>query len=51
MGERGFWGGQYFPERLEKDVDDVEELHTAGNGDEMPDVWEGGSPEMRTEEW
>jgi len=50
--ERGFWGGQYFPERMEKDdVDDVEELHTSGDGDEVPDVWEGGSAEMCSEDW
>jgi hypothetical protein len=49
--ERGFWGGQYFPARLEKDVDDVEGVHTPDDGDKVPDVWEGPETEMRAEDW
>lgn len=51
-GERGFWGGQYFAQRMEKDdVDDVEGVHTRGDGDDVSEVWERESPEMRTDDW
>lgn len=51
-GERGFWGGQYFAQRMEKDdVDDPEGVHTAGDGANVPDVWEGSEGEMRPEDW
>lgn len=41
--EVGFWGGQYF---TEKGIDGfqgvgVGEIHTAGHGDNLPEVWSG----------
>lgn len=50
--ERGFWGGQYFPERLEKDdVDDAEGVHTPGDGDHVSEVWAETEGEMRAPDW
>lgn len=52
QGERGFWGGQYFPERMEKDdVEDIEGVHTAGDGDCVPEVWAETEGEMRAPDW
>lgn len=48
--ERGFWGGQYFPERLERD-EEPEGLHTPGDDAYLPDVWEGSETEMCAEDW
>jgi hypothetical protein len=41
QGERGFWGGQYFAQRMEMDDgEDTQGVHTPGDGDRVPEVWE-----------
>jgi len=41
--ESGYWGGQYFSWRNRGEDGESDEVHTAGDGDNVPDVWEGSA--------
>lgn len=37
--ETGYWGGYHFTEKAGSNDGAAGEIHTGGNGDDMPEVW------------